>query len=537
MHRRSFLTAALLSPALAACRPPVRLSRLGIPFSVLRPGMAAGHALRDGRAWPAPSREVVTEVAILGSGIAGLSAAWRLGKDGFRDFVLLAGPEPDGNAAAETFPNARMAPRGAHYLPVPTLESTHVRDILADLGLLQGDPHAVRPVYDETALLHAPEERVFSGGRWHEGLLPKAATGSAAARQQDRLSAHLDALRETRGSDGRRAFTQPLELASRDEAWRALDRISFAVWLAREGYDAPALLAYLDYACRDDYGAGIATVSAYAGLHYFASRNGQAANATDGALLTWPEGLQFLARGLRRRLKPAQQIAGHALRVENDHQGVKVLCFAPDGSSFVLRARRAICAMPLHLARHVVADLAGYDYDPARDQPHNAPWLVGNFLLEGFPREAPGAELAWDNVVAGSPALGWVVSTHQLIRTARPAQTVFTTYRALAQGDPAATRRWLQSASDDALIELALEDLRSAYSPVDLWRHLKEIRLTLRGHAMATPTPGFLTSPGRIALREADGPLLFAHSDLSGLSVFEEASWWGERAARRILKV
>jgi hypothetical protein len=35
-----------------------------------------------------------------------------------------------------------------------------------------------------------------------------------------------------------------------------------------------------------------------------------------------------------------------------------------------------------------------------------------------------------------------------------------------------------------------------------------------------------------LALREHDGAILFAHADLSGFSVFEEAAWWGDRAAR-----
>jgi hypothetical protein len=51
---------------------------------------------------------------------------------------------------------------------------------------------------------------------------------------------------------------------------------------------------------------------------------------------------------------------------------------------------------------------------------------------------------------------------------------------------------------------------------------------------MAVPEPGFLSAGGRIALRESQGPLYFAHSDLSGLSVFEEAAWWGYRAAEKI---
>ncbi len=41
---------------------------------------------------------------------------------------------------------------------------------------------------------------------------------------------------------------------------------------------------------------------------------------------------------------------------------------------------------------------------------------------------------------------------------------------------------------------------------------------------------------GLKALREHDGAILFAHADLSGFSVFEEAAWWGDRAARLAVK-
>ncbi|MNY76457.1 hypothetical protein D3C86_2160410 [compost metagenome] len=61
---------------------------------------------------------------------------------------------------------------------------------------------------------------------------------------------------------------------------------------------------------------------------------------------------------------------------------------------------------------------------------------------------------------------------------------------------------------------------------------VERVDITLRGHAMAAPLPGFRSNPGLKALRELDGPILFAHADLSGFSVFEEAAWWGCRAAQ-----
>ncbi|MBI4753880.1 MAG: hypothetical protein HY778_00320 [Betaproteobacteria bacterium] len=82
------------------------------------------------------------------------------------------------------------------------------------------------------------------------------------------------------------------------------------------------------------------------------------------------------------------------------------------------------------------------------------------------------------------------MSTHQQIRQAPPARTVFTAYHAFAGGNPADTRRRLESAGTEALRDIACADLLAVYGR-DLWRHVRAIDLTGRGHAMAVPTPGF----------------------------------------------
>jgi hypothetical protein len=51
------------------------------------------------------------------------------------------------------------------------------------------------------------------------------------------------------------------------------------------------------------------------------------------------------------------------------------------------------------------------------------------------------------------------------------------------------------------------------------------------GHAMIRPTPGFLGSSARHLLQAAKDGLFYAHSDLSGLSIFEEAQYRGVIAA------
>jgi hypothetical protein len=83
---------------------------------------------------------------------------------------MIDGPQPYGNAAGG--PGDLAYPTGGHYLPLPSPESTHVREILFDLGIIQRDPMAEKPTYDERYILHAPEERLLFNGQWQDGFIP-----------------------------------------------------------------------------------------------------------------------------------------------------------------------------------------------------------------------------------------------------------------------------------------------------------------------------------------------------------------------------
>ncbi|WP_211227550.1 NAD(P)/FAD-dependent oxidoreductase [Chitinibacter tainanensis] len=538
MNRRQFLqnSAALgLAMTLPACR---ELSHWGIPIQVYLPGMQEGHRLRDHTPLPKPSETRRVKVAILGSGVAGSFAGWRLQQAGLRDVVLVSGPEPAGNAAAGQFgASAESAyPRGAHYLPLPSLASRHVRELLAAMGVIEADPYSERPRYNETALIHAPQERLWVQVQWQEGLLPHQGIPAAEIAEQQRFMAAIQQLQHAVGADGRKVFAIPLALSSQDPLWRGLDQLSFAQWLAQQGYRAPSLLWYLDYACRDDYGIGLAQTSAWAGLHYFAARGGEAHNAEPGAVLTWPTGLNPILQFMQQPLRQAGGwLPGMAVALQPEDQHVAVDIWQ-QGKVIRLLAERVICAMPLHVAQRLL-DLRTLGYEPAQALPHAA-WQVSNFLLKRYPAEPAHTPLSWDNVVYGSPSLGFVNSTHQLIRAAKPAHTVFTAYHAYAGQDPRQVRAHLASANADALYQTAVQDLATVYGfdrPIIAQEHIAAVEITLRGHAMSSPIPGFLSHSGLAALRQHSGQILFAHSDLSGLSVFEEASWWGEQAAQRIL--
>jgi hypothetical protein len=184
-------------------------------------------------------------------------------------------------------------------------------------------------------------------------------------------------------------------------------------------------------------------------------------------------------------------------------------------------------AMPHFVAARIAPDLvgsaSGFSY---------APWLVANVTLDRAPA-GPGSALAWDNVPFIGESLGYVVATHQN-RSMGNGPTVVTWYMPLSRGEPKERRRELLSRPADHWRDMVVADLvrtnpdlEGAIRDVDLWRW---------GHAMIRPTPGFMMRTAPVARAMAQPPLFLAHSDLSGLSLFEEAHYRGVDAAEAAMR-
>ena len=498
---------------------------------------ALGHRLRDATR-DAPSAPAVVrraDVVVVGAGIAGLSAARALAQASIDDVhVLDLEAEPGGNSRGHAM-DGLACPLGAHYLPVPGPAATEVAELLEELGLRRLERGV--PVYDERTLCHSPQERLWIDGAWREGLLPPLDALPAEEREATRRDYRRFAERVTRlQSNG--AFAIPTARASWTDAHAALDAITFARWLDDEGLRAPALRWYLDYCCRDDYGAGAAHVSAWAGIHYFASRHGFQAPG-DGredrdGVLTWPEGNAHLARRLAAPLRERLHTRMLALRVEETAHGVTVDAWNADEQRVERwNAMHAVLAVPLFVAARLHASPPSALTEAVRAMRH-APWLVANLHLDAPLDDSPGAPLAWDNVAYRSASLGYVDAGHQsLLPYADP--TVLTAYWAFGGDDEAQLttnrRRLLEEPwrawADRVLAELAPlhPDLASKVTRIDAMRY---------GHAMSIPRPGVRGSAALQALARSTGRVHHAHADLSGYSVFEEALYHGGRAARAV---
>ena len=552
MQRRELLISASLGAAWAAsgCHPVATSGHISGGFTGIN--AERGHVLRDGlgpgKAWPAPSKIVQTGVVIAGGGVAGLAAARALRLQGMEDFVLLELEDTPGGNSRGGVLGGMACPQGAHYLPVPGPGASEVQDLLEELGVRQRV--AGRWQYDERTLCHSPQERLFFRGHWQEGLLPLQGV-SASTLVQYRQFADL-VLREQRTA----RWVIPMQNRALSPAQSELAAITFTAYLEENGLTDPHLRWYLDYCCRDDYGAGTNTVSAWAGLHYFASRHGFHVPGQDGTdpgeregVLTWPEGNAWLTRQLAAPLGSRVQTGSVVVRIANTRTGVEV--DALDTRSQTLQrwvARRAVVALPLFVAARVVHNAPDFLREAAQSTVY-APWLVANVQLSEPLADRPGAAPAWDNVLYGTSSLGYVDAMHQSLQTV-PGPTVLTHYQALGQGpltDPRANQRLLLERPWTAWRDEILSELSAAHP--DIVAKTRQMELTRYGHAMAIPIPrvrGQIGPQSAWNLREQlsnkerhpQRPvptwqhLAFAHSDWAGYSVFEEAFALGHAAGR-----
>jgi len=521
-----------LAAALTACG---KKDVGGLPFGgrIVGPDVALGHLLRAGDLLSRPAvRTERVGTAIVGAGVSGLSAAWRLARAHDTDFRVFDLEGAAGGTAISGANDVSAFPWGAHYVPVPASPNRALEAVLEEAGALVSRDADGAPEWAEEILCREPEERLFFGYAWRPGLYPRDGASPEDLEELARFRREMNVLAARKDAKGRRAFAIPTRLSSEDPEFTGLDRITMAEWMRARGYTSPRLLWLAEYGCRDDFGTNLAGTSAWAGVHYNAARlPGEDDDEDPSDFLTWPEGngrlVALLAKSAAGRLAASSLVFDVVPAPKPGAPVVLRVLDAAHNEVVAVEAAHAILALPKFVAARVLAPWRAAP--PAfLEETSWAPWLVANLTLRARPKET-GFPLAWDNVLHDSRSLGYVVATHQTGQEYGP--TVFTYYLPFTDETPALARAKLLAASWDDLASAVLADLSTAHRDLpDLVARLDVVRW---GHAMARPTPGFLSSPVRHLAPV--GGVHFAHADSAGLPLFEEAQDAGVRAAEAVL--
>jgi phytoene dehydrogenase-like protein len=284
-------------------------------------------------------------------------------------------------------------------------------------------------------------------------------------------------------------------------------------WMNEHRFDSPYLRWFISYACRDDYGSNMHDTSAWAGIHYFASREPE-----DKGPLTWPEGNGWITRQLLAKLGGYVRANSPVFHIARDHNRLHVFT---ESAEYIADA--VVFAAPTFLAPYIVegAPRTCYVYSP---------WLTANLTLERPPAMEEGAEPAWDNVIYDSPGLGYVNATHMSIAS-HTVRNVWTYYWSFGEYTPQQARQLLLTKDWNYWKEAILNDLARAHP--DIRQCVSRMDIMRMGHAMIRPVPGFAWNK---APDLASSRIFFGNSDLSGISIFEEAQYHGVNAADAALK-
>ena len=449
------------------------------------------HALRDGKPFASTSPTQQCDVVVVGGGIAGLTAAYRL-----RDrkvIVLEKENEPGGNSRMRELNGCRYS-LGAFLSQGPIAPFTEFfNEIGAEFIPVSGKRHAL---WTGGKMVHDP----FGAGL---NTLPwSAADKQALQKALDRLRPMLDP---------QRGISFPRERNTPE--MRAFDNLTLWADFDRQGLPR-RVRELFDIMISARIGDNGENLSAWYGNYLLSN-------------LLAPE---FTMRGghgdfTRRLVTKLDERPTHALhtgftvlRVENrGADEVWVSGIDAAGLPQTIAARCAVMATPKHFARHVVPGLAaerGQDIAAFR---YNAYMVAQVFLKKP-------SGLPFETALPKARHARFVVAPDSLAGNSRSdgggLLTVYLPFPRIAG------RAQLLSADAARLGQGVLDDLVQMQPA--LATQIERVVLHRWGHPMLTATPGM--GAQLAAARQPHGRIVFGHSDNLGITGLYSAVWAGMEA-------
>lgn len=511
-----------------ACQPNNKYAH--IKGKILTGNNKRGHLLREGK-FTKPTQTNYFEVVIVGSGISALSAARKLQQNNITNFTILELDDTIGGNAINGKNEVSAYPWAAHYLPIPNLDDKELLTFLQEYQIITKIDEKGTPHYNEEYVCAEPEERLFINGYWQDGLIPNIGISSEEKKEIDAFFSLIKSFKAAVGNDGKPAFTIPNFYSTTDSTYTDLDNISFYDFLKQKGFKTKALFWYLNYCVSDDYGTNLKDTSAWSGIHYFAARKGVSGNTEGDTVLTWPEGNAFLAQKLASTLQTHIQKNKLVYEIIPNQQQVEVNyhCFENNTTKQIIAKKVIVCA-PQFVNKRIVKN-----YPEIKNFPFSySPWMVANLTVNAYTEGTEGQPMSWDNVIFGSNSLGYVNASHQLLQTQKP-QQVLTFYLPLNTKAPKEAREKAYEKNYEQWLDIIFEELKQAHP--SLVNHVTNIDIKVLGHSMIRPTVGLRKHLKNPIFNEGiNQNVFFAHSDLSGISIFEEAFFQGNKAASQVIK-
>jgi len=489
-----------------------------------------GHTLRQALK-QTPIHFQKQPVLIVGAGMTGLITGYYLKLNGFTNFKILElNSQPGGNSQYGENAVSKF-PWGAHYVPLPNKENKDLVEFLKGLGLADKNTKTNTVEFKDEYLCQDPQERLLIKGDWQESLLPGKNILEKDHSQLARFHKIVEEFKYKKGRDGKFAFSIPVMHSSQDAEFLNLDSITFDQFLINEKLDSSVVRWYLNYCVLDDYGMGLETVSAWAGLHYFCSRR-PVDDYDEHKILTWPEGNGWILDKLQSSIKDHIEMNQAVLSIKTESKNSVLTSVYNFESKNVteIECEKLVFSAPQFLLPYLMKDSKS-KFGVTADDYYS--WLVANVTVR-MTREQLN-ELHWDNVQFQSNSLGYVHARHQSLRSHIDTKTVLTLYWPLFDKSMTASEvrkkianmKWQDWAPR---VEAEFESMHPGIAS-----SIEKMDIKIYGHAMIGPRVGRMKQVLSQSTKSISDNIYYAHTDNSGMSLFEEAHYWGLKTAKDIL--
>ncbi len=505
MDRRNFikLGALTLSPVILKFLNDWTQPTATVNFDIeILSDAAVGHILRESQSYDLGENKT-TECLVVGGGIAGLAAAYRLRQ---KDFLLCElSPKLGGSSSAHYYKDQYFA-QGAHYeLAYPAYYGQKLLQILFDLNIIGFDAAKQMWLFvDKYYLINSKKESItFDKGVFRADVLPEG-------QMKEKLRALLKPF----------VGHMPLPTSSIKEEFHYLNELSFYDFLQQKISPDKDLLQAIDYAMLDDWGATSKEVSALAGVHYYTCRP-----YFDGhvELFSPPEGNAYFAQKFISKLPQKRLLASHLVRkIEKTTAGFVVqVVDVKAKKQFEIKASKIVYAAHKHALKFIYPN--GF---AAFQNTKTAPWFTISIVIKDKKKQ----KVYWQNEYLTEPQsfMGFVDSAAQYQTVINQRRTL-TAYYCLKTADRNNLLDIEKNAS--AIVEQTIEYIEEVLK-VSIRSKIEKVFIKVMGHAMPIPAPNYLLqNPNHDALREG---IAYAGVDTGRLPLFFEAADSGIEAVDKL---